>query len=48
MMLVRQRQIEVAVERGQGGEAGAGRRRAVVAALQRDDVLLRRTPSALK
>ena len=37
-----QRQVEAAVEDGQRGQPGAGGRRAVVAALQRDEVLLAR------
>ncbi|MDR8969244.1 hypothetical protein FEP58_05633 [Burkholderia multivorans] len=42
VVLVGARQIEVTMERGQRGEAGADRRRAVIAALERDHLLLRR------
>ncbi|CAN0644465.1 conserved hypothetical protein [Burkholderia cepacia] len=42
VVLVRARQVEMAVERGQRGEAGADRRRAVITALERNHLLLRR------
>ncbi|EDT37845.1 conserved hypothetical protein [Burkholderia ambifaria MEX-5] len=42
MVLVRARYVEMAVEHGQRGEPRADRRRAVIAALERDHLLLRR------
>ena len=41
VVLCRKRQVEAAVEDRQCGQSRAGRRRAVVAALERDEVLLR-------